>query len=293
MVSGSRKTAVGLRAALARALSAIQPRVSRVVPYRAKCCDAAMATVLAAWARRRCQVLLEPRGAATATCALPPPGVRQLGVRRLPDRAEAHDVAAQPEATASMAAMSEPAAPGVSGAPLCHVGRIPSDGLDGGDSPFGVAAVGRPGGIGRETVDVVQRQSGVGTASSIASTLSDSGGHHQLPAQTRHADPGHRDAGPRTCPSRAIGRTDRMRSRSSRSSGSAAGGSTGRFEQREPDVLDLLEDDPDGHAHVHIVGVAPDDVGGQPDPGVLVDGDHRHRVTGAACRGATDCWEFV
>ncbi len=60
---------------------------------------------------------------------------------------------------------------------------------------------------------------------------------------------------------------------------------TVRFEERDPDVVLLFEDDPDPHPEVHQVGLGSDDVGRQPDLCVLVDGHHRHHVGGRHRRG--------
>ena len=49
---------------------------------------------------------------------------------------------------------------------------------------------------------------------------------------------------------------------------------TAGLEQREPDVFDLLENDPNRHAHIDLLGVAPDDVRGQSNPMVLCESHH-------------------
>src|SRR3954453_7713339 len=116
--------AYGLRAALARALMAIQPSVSRVAPNLAKYCEAFIAIHLAA--------LVPPNG--IRHCMSPeirPP----LGGGSRPVRIISVPVASQtvrkhstcrhrPLATASIAVMTDPSWPDVSSVPLGQVGWI-------------------------------------------------------------------------------------------------------------------------------------------------------------------------
>ncbi len=60
--------------------------------------------------------------------------------------------------------------------------------------------------------------------------------------------------------------------RSSSGTGPSAGPSVAYGEQRQPDVFDLLETDLDPVAHRELLDRHVDDVGGQPDPGILLDG---------------------
>ena len=73
----------------------------------------------------------------------------------------------------------------------------------------------------------------------------------------------------------SIGRTySPKRSGAISSIGSAAGSaSVDETEQRQPDVLVLLEDNLDLLAQFQLLSVAFDDVGGQPHPRVFGDGD--------------------
>ncbi len=74
----------------------------------------------------------------------------------------------------------------------------------------------------------------------------------------------------------SIGRTYLPKSVGGISSSGSAVGASGRSdgrEHRQPHVGDLLEHHLDGLAELEVVGVGVDDVGGQPDPRVLGDGD--------------------
>ena len=53
---------------------------------------------------------------------------------------------------------------------------------------------------------------------------------------------------------------------------------TGRLEQRDPDVLGVLEQHLHLHAHEHVVGGHVHEVGGEADAVVLLDGDDRDQV---------------
>ena len=109
-----------------------------------------------------------------------------------------------------------------------------------------------------------------------ASTANAIGCSHQPTADARRTDPGDRDLvlelvarlrhGARLPHGRVLGR---QRARL---------GVAGGLEQRHPHVVVVLEGDLHPHAHEHVVRVAADDVGGEPDAVVLLDGDDGHAV---------------
>ena len=151
------------------------------------CCDAAIATVLTA---------CTPNGARNSS------GPERGGIRPRRPRlgapsspyVDCHTVRKHttwrhsPAATASIAATSEPTAPGVSVPPLCHVGRIPSADSDRGHPAFAIAALGSRRRVRRQAVDVVHCQSGVGNGGADGLDGQRQRRDHQLAPDLRHAD---------------------------------------------------------------------------------------------------------
>ena len=114
------------------------------------------------------------------------------------------------------------------------------------------------------------------TARRIASTVSDTGGTMSLRPIRDMPMPVTRDAvlelverAPSAAPTGCV-RARRC------SSGQRRRRLAGRFEQRDPHVVDGLEHDADPHADLHRLGLAADDVRGEPDARVLVDRDDGH-----------------
>ena len=163
------------------------------------------------------------------------------GVRRLPDRAEAQDVPAEAGGHRQHGGDHRAAGAGEVTAPVDPGGLEPEGLFDGGDAAFAHAHAGRAR-IGRQPVDVVELQPGVG---------------HSLQAGIDGQARGDRPSAAGRAPT-ARPRTARRGARTDRHSpvgaeGGGRGSATGlsaraiarRLEQREPDVVVVLE--PDGH----------------------------------------------
>ena len=131
----------------------------------------------------------------------------------------------------------------------------------------------RPG-VGRQAVDVVELEPGVGHGGQAGVHRQREGIPHQAPPDRRATDA--REHGPVLEP---VGRP-RGPGRRALRLGDALGRvvAAGRLEQREPDVLVLLEADLDLLADVDLVGLAADDVGREVDARVLGQGHVGDRV---------------
>jgi hypothetical protein len=147
-------------------------------------------------------------------------------------------------------------------------------GFQRGDPAFAEAAEVAAAGVGRQAIDVVDRQAGVGDRGLAGRDGQRQRWHHQPPPDFRHADSGERHLvfeflrgqhRPHELsePLR-FDLVDRQRR------GFCVCDET---EQRQPDVLVLLEDDLHLLAQFKLFGIAVDDVGGQSNSRILRDGD--------------------
>ncbi len=169
--------------------------------------------------------------------------------------------------------MTAPPWPGSSMPPLCQVGPQPERLFDRGAPAFAHAADAGAR-IGGEPVDVVEREPGIGDRVEARVDGERERVDHQPPADRRTTDARqHRAVLVAVVVHR---RTDRRVLRLG--DALARVGLPGRLEERDPDVVVLLEADGDLLADVHVVGVAADDVGRQADAGVLGERDDRDRV---------------
>ncbi len=187
-----------------------------------------------------------------------------------------------PAATASIAATTAPPWPGDLH-PAVEPGRADAQRLlQRGDAALGVAAVDPAARVGGEPVDVGQLEAGVGDRREARVDGQRERVAHEAPADLRHPDARERDlllelvasthwAGhrPRRLQRRVV--VDRQRGRGRCARGGIV---RERLEQGEPHVGEVLERDLHAHADVHVVGIAVDDVGREPDARVLVDRDH-------------------
>ena len=221
----------------------------------------------------------------------PPPGGRRprAAIGRLPHRAEAQDVAAQAAGHGEHGRDDRATRPGQVTAAV-DPGRVEAQRLlDRGDAALAHPHARRPG-VGRQPVDVVERR-----------------------ARRRRRRPGRRR--PSATAGRRISRrpiaerpmpesTDRCSKRSSLSGGpgrraprlgDAVGRvvAAGRLEQREPDVLVLLEADRDLLADVDLVGLAADDVGREVDASGPRPGPRWRSTYGGSKSGSHWCWLTV
>ena len=146
---------------------------------------------------------------------------------------------------------------GPSPPPSCQLSDRPSASCTSGvGRPAEARRPGAHAGVGREAVDVVAGEPGVGDGASAASTVRS---RSERPEPTPHVGlPDARDDRPPL--QRLLRRTRGLTTRSS----------TGR-EEREPHVVDVLEDHAHRHADAHVVGLDVDQVGRQADVGLLVD----------------------
>ena len=131
--------------------------------------------------------------------------------------------------------------------------------------------------VGRHAVDVRRLEAGVGDGLLGGVDRQRDGVDHQPAADLRHADAGDGDVvlELRRRASASAGRTW-----TSRVDGGerALLGVAGGLEQRDPHVVVVLEAHLHLHADEHVAGLAADDVGGEADAVVLLDGDDRDHV---------------
>ena len=201
--------------------------------------------------------------------AVPAPGAaraagRERRVGRLPHGAEAQHVAAEARGDCHGGCDDRPSGPGQVAAPV-DPGRVDPEGLlDGGG-----AALAHPqadgAGIGRQPVDVLEREPGVGDRLEAGVDGQREGIDHEPPPDLRPPDAAEDGAmlEALAAEGRAGDGTLRWRDAVDRVDGS------GRLEQGQPDVLVLLEEDGDLLADADVRGVAPDEVRRQVHPGVL------------------------
>ncbi len=195
------------------------------------------------------------------------------GERRLPHGPEAQDVSAEPGGHGQHRGHHGATRAGEVPAPV-DPGGVQAEGLlHRRDPALAHAHAGRPG-IGRQAVDVVEHQAGVGHRLQAGVDGQRERIHHQPAAEGR---PSH--AGEHRTVLEPIGAQGRSGPRAFRLGHGIAGRPPARRrEEGEPDVVVVLEPDthllPDGH----LGGIAADDRGGEPDPGVLGQRHHGERV---------------
>ncbi len=172
-----------------------------------------------------------------------------------------------------MAAITDPPGPGRSPPPLIQVGWIRSASSTASDSPL---AHPEPdgAGVGREPVDVLEFQAGIGNGCEAGVDRQRERIHHQAPSEPRAPDP-RQDAPVLEAlfvDRRARARADRLSDPVDRVD------RTGRLEQRDPDVLLVLEADRDLLSDPDVARFTPDDVGGEVDAAILGQCHVGHRV---------------
>ena len=208
----------------------------------------------------------------------------QLGVGGLPYGAEAQHVAAQPGGDRQHGGDDRAGLAGRLRATVVPGGMDAQGLLHGGDATLAVPAHVPRTRVGGQPVDVGQLETGVGHRGQAGVDGEGQGGRIRR-----------RPISDIPIPVRAT--------RASNLSGEAIGrggdlGQVGepgrvglirdRLEQRHPDVVAGLEAHLHGHAHVEVLERAADDVGRQPDAGVLHQRHGRHDVGGWEVR--SHCW---
>ena len=213
--------------------------------------------------------LHERAGDATVTAGAEP----ECRERRLPDRAEAQHVAAQTTRHREHRRDDRAARSGKVAAAVDPRRPESQRFFDRGDTALAHAHP-RHAGIGRQPVDVVEGEPGIGDRREARVDGQRERIDHEPPADRRTADA--RQHRPML---EAIVGDGRSRGRALRFGHQFRRvGGTGRFEQRKPHVFAGFEADDHLLADANVVRVAADDVGGEVHRRVLGEGDDRDRV---------------